>query len=86
MTEKELISGTIVKHFKRELISGEKNTEYCYEILGIAEHTENGERLVIYRALYGDFGIYARPLEMFLSKTDKEKYPTVKQEYRFELL
>lgn len=86
MTEKELISGTIVKHFKRELISGEKGTEYCYEILGIAEHTENGEKLVIYRALYGDFGIYARPLEMFLSKTDKEKYPEVKQEYRFELL
>ena len=86
MTEKELISGTVVKHFKRELISGEKRTEYCYEILGIAEHTENGEKLVIYRALYGDFGIYARPLEMFLSETDKEKYPEVKQKYRFELL
>ena len=86
MTEKELISGTIVKHFKRELISGEKGTEYCYEILGIAEHTENGDKLVIYRALYGDFGIYARPLEMFLSETDKEKYPEVKQKYRFELL
>ena len=86
MTEKELISGTVVKHFKRELISGEKGTEYGYEILGIAEHTENGEKLVIYRALYGDFGIYARPLEMFLSETDKEKYPEVKQKYRFELL
>lgn len=86
MTEKELISGTIVKHFKRELISGKKGTEYCYEILDIAEHTENGEKLVIYRALYGDFGIYARPLEMFLSETDKEKYPEVKQKYRFELL
>ena len=86
MTEKELISGTVVKHFKRELIEGEKGTQYCYEILGIAEHTESGERLVIYRALYGDFGIYARPVEMFLSKTDKEKYPEIEQEYRFELL
>lgn len=84
MTEKELTSGTIVKHFKRELIEGEKGTMYCYEILGVAKHTESGERLVIYRALYGDFGIYARPLEMFLSKTDKEKYPMVRQEYRFE--
>ena len=86
MTEKDIVSGTIVKHFKRELIKGEKGTEYCYEILGIAEHTESGERLVIYRALYGDFGIYARPLEMFLSKTDKEKYPEIEQEYRFEKL
>lgn len=86
MTEKDIVSGTIVKHFKRELINGEKGTEYCYEILGIAEHTESGERLVIYRALYGDFGIYARPLEMFLSKTDKEKYPEIEQEYRFEKL
>ena len=86
MTEKELISGTVVKHFKRELIEGEKGTQYCYEILGIAEHTESGERLVIYRALYGDFGIYARPVEMFLSKTDKKKYPEIEQEYRFELL
>ena len=86
MTEKDIVSGTIVKHFKRELINGEKGTAYCYEILGIAEHTESGERLVIYRALYGDFGIYARPLEMFLSKTDKEKYPEIEQEYRFEKL
>lgn len=86
MTEKELISGTVVKHFKRELIEGEKGTRYCYEILGIGEHTESGERLVIYRALYGDCSIYARPVEMFLSKTDKEKYPGIKQEYRFELL
>lgn len=86
MTEKDIVSGTIVKHFKRELINGDKGTEYCYEIMGIAEHTESGERLVIYRALYGDFGIYARPLEMFLSKTDKKKYPNIKQEYRFEKL
>lgn len=86
MTEKDIVSGTIVKHFKRELIEGDKGTEYCYEIMEIAEHTESGERLVIYRALYGDFGIYARPLEMFLSKTDKKKYPNIKQEYRFEKL
>ena len=86
MTEKDIVNGTVVKHFKRELINGEKGTGYCYEILGIAEHTESGERLVIYRALYGDFGIYARPLEMFPSKTDKEKYPHIKQEYRFEKL
>lgn len=87
MTEKDLLPGTVVQHFKRAMMTEEQragSTRYLYEIIGTAEHTESGERLVIYRALYGDFGIYARPLEMFLSPTDKEKYPQAAQEYRFE--
>ena len=55
-----------------------------YEIVAIATHTETEEKLVIYKALYGSNEIFARPLSMFLEKVDREKYPDIKQKYRFE--
>jgi hypothetical protein len=55
-----------------------------YEIVTIAMHTESMEEMVVYKEVEGE-KVYARPLEMFRSKVDKEKYPEVLQEYRFEL-
>lgn len=89
MTKDDLRSGVRVKHFKREHMTYEELREapskYIYEIIGSAMHTETEEQLVIYRALYGNGAIYARPVEMFLSKVDSEKYPYTVQEYRFEV-
>lgn len=54
-----------------------------YVIHNIAKHTETEEKLVIYKALNGDDTLYARPLDMFADRVDKEKYPTEELEYRF---
>ena len=81
-----LSPGDIVQHFKREMLSdGERKTnKYLYEIVGVATHSETREPMMIYKALYDDGGMFARPLEMFLSEVDNEKYPNIKQKYRFE--
>lgn len=65
----------IYKHFKGDY----------YLLEDIATNSENGEKYVIYRMLYGDNNLYIRPYDMFFSLVDKEKYPEVKQKYRFEL-
>ena len=81
--KRDILVGDIVRHFKREWVS-EDTSEYLYKVLAFAQHTETGERLVIYQGMYAPFKICARPYEMFMSEVDHEKYPDIHQKYRFE--
>jgi len=87
-----IVEGMIVQHFKRELVpNNEHSSKYLYRVLKFATHTETKDRLVIYQALYNDpdngireYDTFARPYDMFMSEVDREKYPDIKQTYRFE--
>lgn len=77
----EVVVGGIYRHFKGKL----------YKVLNIGYDSETNnlefpKKLVIYEALYDDYKIWVRPYDMFVSKVDKNKYPDVTQEYRFELI
>ena len=66
--------GEFYRHFKNRL----------YQIIAVAYDAETERQVVVYQALYGDYRVWVRPLENFLSRTDREKYPEASQEWRFE--
>ena len=71
----EVLLNRVYKHFKGDF----------YITEGFAIDSENGAKLVIYRSLYGNGTLFARPYDNFIEIVDRQKYPNVKQEYRFEL-
>lgn len=76
MLERKIKVKHLYKHFKGNL----------YFVEDIASGSEDNLEYVIYRALYGDYKLYIRPLDMFLSEVDRDKYPDTEQKYRFEEL
>ncbi|MBF1092782.1 MAG: DUF1653 domain-containing protein [Solobacterium sp.] len=80
---REFASGDIIQHFKRETVD-QNSMQYLYEFIGVATHSETRDRVVVYRALYGDKGLFVRPYEMFMEEVDHVKYPEIRQKYRFE--
>ncbi len=74
MKEKVRIHG-VYRHYKGDL----------YLVEDVCRHSETGEEMVLYRALYGEGELWARPMELFLSELDPKEYPGVKQKHRFEL-
>ena len=72
----EVLPGHTYRHFKGNL----------YKVIGIATHTETEEKMVVYQAQYGNYGLFVRPYQMFAEQIDPQKYPEATQAYRFELV
>ncbi|CAH2213293.1 DUF1653 domain-containing protein [Tepidibacter aestuarii] len=74
--KRELKKGRLYRHFKNKL----------YLVIDTVKHSETQEDMVLYKALYGDYGLFVRPLEMFLEEVPEGKVNPMNQKYRFELI
>lgn len=74
--EREILKGRYYRHFKGNL----------YKVIGIAIHTETEEKMVVYQAQYGNYGLFVRPYHMFAEEIDLKQYPEATQKHRFELV
>ena len=73
---RKIVKGGLYRHFKG----------MYYYVLDVATHSETREQFVVYQKLYDQRDLYVRPLDMFLSDVDCEKYPDVEQKERFKLM
>lgn len=71
-----IVKGGLYRHFKG----------MYYYVMDIATHSETGEQFVVYQQLYGERRTFIRPLDMFASDVDREKYPDIEQQERFKLM
>lgn len=74
--DREILEGHYYRHFKGNL----------YKVIGIATHTETEEKMIVYQAQYGKYGLFVRPYQMFAEEIDRQKYPDATQKHRFELV
>lgn len=80
--------GDIVRHFKHETLTAEEKArdKYMYKIKAFAMHSDLSTMMVVYQAYYDDKTIWVRPIQEFAGPVDREKYPDIKQKYRFEVV
>ena len=76
LKNREILPGCYYRHFKGNI----------YQVVGVAIHTETAVEMVVYRAQYGEQGLFVRPYSMFAEEVDHQKYPEATQKYRFELV
>ena len=74
MRDISMSKGKIFRHFKGDL----------YLFIDVVTHSETREKIVLYKALYGDCGMYVRPLEKFLEEVPEGKVNPTGQKYRFQ--
>ena len=70
---RKIKKNTIYRHFKGN----------NYLVLDIVYNTDTDEEMVLYKSLYEDCKSYVRPLSIFASEVDHEKYPNIKQKYKY---